>query len=85
MIEQFITDHYQLISVVFGLHAAGFVAFRVVLSFLAVYRKRIETEQRHEFQAGYFDVQEKRQDTMLKLLLQLNGISQNNVDNHHHQ
>ena len=76
MIEDFISDHYQLISVVFGLNAAGYVFFRIVCKFLSVYRKRIETEQRHEFQAGYFDVQEQRQDTMLKLLLQLNGIKQ---------
>lgn len=70
MIE-FINNNYQVISTVFGLCAALFIGFRVCGALLAKYAEFIRREQRNEFQAGYFDVQEARYNRLLDAYIEL--------------
>jgi len=74
--EQFIIDHYQFISTIFGLCAALYVGVRVLKDIVAVHASFVEWKQRHTFQAGYFDVQEKRYDRLLdKFIVQNENIT----------
>ncbi len=52
---EFVEEYYQIISVVFGLLAALFVIFRVLIIGLKSLINYIEHEQRMSFQSEFFD------------------------------
>ena len=68
--EVFLSSYRNIAMFFFS--SAGFlwIVIRIVLSACEKIAKRANLSQRHEFQAGLFDVQEARHDRMLDLYIE---------------
>jgi len=70
-IEQFFTDYEKTAWAFFSTVAFLWAAIKIALTAYKYISNRANLNQRHEFQAGYFDIQEARHDKMLGIYIEL--------------
>jgi len=77
-IELFFETYKNLAMAFYTFTAFTGIVIGIIFSLYRMHKSHVnqrceeaKTEQRHEFQAGYFDLQERRYDEMLKRLIEI--------------